>query len=512
MSSNDDDSSNSGSSLVTAAAAKSCRSPVLRKPPSIPRQSTGQNMNESMESSNQAAVGEPSLLSSSPAELVEAVKDMGHRMNLFTNEYNEIVSSYERIKRMVIPPNDAAAAAGDAKVHSLVPASSENELDRKPRAVPTVQFEDRRPRVIDATLSDILMFVPFKKLSDDGCTTTNGTYAQLPTFNYVSNGQNRTTIKKMLAAAGGAMSHIVAKVLVAKSVNFGSEGYVFPESVVFNNAESETKWNCIHPNFPDKKYFLTELRVVKGNENLRLYAVGYREGSYVSVTCAYDSTTLSDVRMKCEVKMAVESWFQKISFMRVERCTAYLVPLQNLNQDFEGFGGISKVGEKDIHVFFPKELSQFQNPWLLWMYLNCCFLLGVTSGNDEECIRWRCLCKDLCSKVEGYKMNKKLTGPNNFIIPLYRVLGEAVKSGFATVNLKAENKNHNSEGGFDNPMSKDDMIGFMEIVTEEFVPDPSKSPLSQHQQKKQKMSSFSGIENFGAGDGKNPAQSDRKRP
>jgi hypothetical protein len=94
------------------------------------------------------------------------------------------------------------------------------------------------------------------------------------------------------------------------------------------------------------------------------------------------------------------------------------------------------------------------------------------------------------------------------------VLAEAVKSGFATVNLKAENKNENSAEGFNNPMSKDDMIGYMESVTEEFLPDPSQSPLRQ-QLKKQKIdenSSFAGIENFAFGDGKSPAQTDRKRP
>ena len=88
MSANDDDSSNSGSSLQTAVAAKSCRPPVLPNPPSIPRQSTGQNMNESIESSNQPAVEEPSLLSSSSPELVEALKGMGDRMNSFKNEFN----------------------------------------------------------------------------------------------------------------------------------------------------------------------------------------------------------------------------------------------------------------------------------------------------------------------------------------------------------------------------------------------------------------------------------------
>jgi hypothetical protein len=54
----------------------------------------------------------------------------------------------------------------------------------------------------------------------------------------------------------------------------------------------------------------------------------------------------------------------------------------------------------------------------------------------------------------------------------------------------------------------------MESVTEEFVPDPSQSPL-RHQLKKQKIdenSSFAGIENFAFGDGKSPAQTDRKRP
>jgi hypothetical protein len=321
-------------------------------------------MNESIASSNQPAVEEPSLLSSSSPELVEAVKGMGDRMNLFENKYNEIVSSFERIKRMVIPHNDTAAAAegepgGGAKLHSPAPGYSENELDRKPPAAPVVRFEERRPRVIDATLSDIMMFVPFEKVSDDGCAT-HGAYAQLPTFNYVSNGQNRSTIKKMFAAASEAMSHIVAKVLVAKCRSFGSEGYVFPESVVFNNAESETKWNCIHSNFPDKKYFLTELRLVNGKENVRLYAVGYRDGGYVSVTCTYDKTQVSDVRIMCEIKVAVELWFQKISFMRVERCTAYLVALQHLNQDFATFGGIAKVGEKDIHVFFPTNCLNFK--------------------------------------------------------------------------------------------------------------------------------------------------------
>jgi hypothetical protein len=359
-----------------------------------------------------------------------------------------------------------------------------------------------------------MMFVPFENEFDDGCGT-NGAYAQLPTFNYVSNGQNKSTIKKMFAAAGGAMSHIVAKVLVAKCVNFGSEGYVFPESVVFNNGESETKWNCIHSNFPDKKYFLTELRVVNGKEKVRLYAVGYRDGGNVCVTCIYDHTQVSDIGIMGQVKEAVELWFRNVSFMRVEKCTAYLVALQHLNQDFTTFGCIAKVGEKDIHVFFPKELSQIQNAWLLWMYLNCSFLLGVTSGNDEECSRWRRLCKDLCSKVEAYKNSKKFTGPNTFIIPLYHVLAEAVKSGYATVNLKAENRNDNSEEGFNNPMSKDDMIGYMESVTEEFLPDPSQSPLRQQQSKKQKInanSSFAGVENYAFGDGKSPPQTDRKRP
>jgi hypothetical protein len=125
------------------------------------------------------------------------------------------------------------------------------------------------------------------------------------------------------------------------------------------------------------------------------------------------------------------------------------------------------------------------------------------------------LCKDLCSKVEAYKNSKKFTGPNTFIIPLYHVLAEAVKSGYATVNLKAENRNDNSEEGFNNPMSKDDMIGYMESVTEEFLPDPSQSPSRQQQSKKQKInanSSFAGVENYAVGDGKSPPQTDRKRP
>jgi hypothetical protein len=261
---------------------------------------------------------------------------------------------------MILPHNKTAAPTegepgGGAKLDSPAAGISENELDRKPPAAPVVQFKPP-PRVIDATLSDIMMFVPFENEFDDGCGT-NGAYAQLPTFNYVSNGQNKSTIKKMFAAAGGAKSHIVAKVLVAKCVNFGSEGYVFPESVVFNNGESETKWNCIHSNFPDKKYFLTELSVVNGKEKVRFYAVGYRDGGNVCVTCIYDHTQVSDIGMMGQVKEAVESWFRNVSFMRVEKCTAYLVALQHLNQDFTTFGGIAKVGEKDIHVFSKGTLS-----------------------------------------------------------------------------------------------------------------------------------------------------------